>query len=51
MGMLLVCACFYQQNKLAKKKMFLEAFKSNNYVGLIVFMLVVIELNLVNLIL
>tara|TARA_B110000090_G_scaffold209871_1_gene268384 strand:- start:1671 stop:2567 length:897 start_codon:yes stop_codon:yes gene_type:complete len=51
MGMLLVCACFYQQNKLAKKKKFLEAFKSNNYVGLIVFILVVIELNLVNLIL
>ena len=44
MGLICISFFFLHQNKLASNKKFLEAFKNNNYVGLTLFMLLLVEL-------
>jgi len=44
MGLICISFFFLHQNKLASNKKFLEAFKNNNYVGLTLFILLLVEL-------
>lgn len=45
-GVISLLLFFYYQHTLAKKEKFLEAFKNNNYVGLSLLLILLIELNL-----
>jgi len=45
-GVISLLLFFYYQHVLAKKEKFLEAFKNNNYVGLSLLLILLIELNL-----